>query len=73
MDFSFIEPLAAALGTVYVRFGGTEADTLIFNQNRSIDSAIRADERCEINQSSPFSNFTFTGKDVTFNFDRWIK
>jgi hypothetical protein len=29
---SFIEPLAKALGPAYVRFGGTSADFMFFNQ-----------------------------------------
>uniref|UniRef100_A0A914E7Z5 Uncharacterized protein n=1 Tax=Acrobeloides nanus TaxID=290746 RepID=A0A914E7Z5_9BILA len=37
LNFTYIEPLAKALGKLYFRFGGTYADYTVFQDNSMLD------------------------------------
>uniref|UniRef100_A0A914EGK9 Peptidase A1 domain-containing protein n=1 Tax=Acrobeloides nanus TaxID=290746 RepID=A0A914EGK9_9BILA len=38
LNFSFITPLAKALSPAYLRFGGSDADNLIFQENLTLSN-----------------------------------
>uniref|UniRef100_A0A914D9R8 Uncharacterized protein n=1 Tax=Acrobeloides nanus TaxID=290746 RepID=A0A914D9R8_9BILA len=47
INFRYIAPLAKALGPAYFRFGGGEADTLLFQVNKTLNPKIYLENATE--------------------------
>jgi heparanase len=62
-SFRFIEPLAKELAPSYLRFGGTQADALIFQEKADLNFVIEVPTPCPARADSTriWHNFTFTG------------
>lgn len=58
--YSYVEPLAKALGRAYFRFGGWQADLVSFKESNYIENVIFTTKK-HFNQDGSYENYTMTG------------